>query len=92
MLFAERTGNNYYDGEQRLFEQAVDIGPDEVLASPADFNFDGIVDYLDMEVLVNEWLTGGSSLQSDLHQDNFIDLADYAELASQWLWETGWHQ
>jgi len=80
------------DDEQRLFAQAVDIGPDEVLTNLADFNFDGIVDYLDAEVLFNEWLTGGSSLQSDLHQDEFIDLADYAELASQWLWETGWHQ
>jgi hypothetical protein len=80
------------DGEERIFSQAVDIGPDEVLTNPADFNADGIVDYFDADVLFNEWLTGGGGLQSDLHQDNFIDLADYAELAYQWLWEAGWHK
>ncbi len=80
------------DDEARIFADVVEIGPDEVHTNPADFNADGIVDYLDVNVLFNEWLTGGGGLQSDLHQDGFIDLADYAELARQWLWEAGWHK
>lgn len=80
------------DSEARIFAQSVEIGPDEVLTNPADFNADGIVNYLDANVLFGEWLTSGSELQSDLHQDNFIDLADYAELGCRWLWEAGWHK
>jgi parallel beta-helix repeat protein len=80
------------DDEARIFAQSVEIGPDEVLTNPADFNADGIVDYLDANVLFSEWLISGDELQSDLHQDNFIDLADYAELGCQWLWQAGWHK
>ncbi|GAG46564.1 unnamed protein product, partial [marine sediment metagenome] len=38
------------DGEERIFADTVDIGADEVVTNPADFNTDGIVDYLDIKV------------------------------------------
>jgi len=80
------------DGEERIFGDTVDIGADELVTNPADFNSDGIVDFLDISTLVDEWLTGGSQLESDLYDDDFIDLADYAQLAQQWYWTGGWHE
>ncbi len=80
------------DGEQRIFNDIVDMGADEMVTNPADFDTDGIVDYSDLEVLTNEWLNSGGLLQSDLFDDDFIDFADYAELADQWLWTAGWYE
>ncbi|MHC4676799.1 MAG: right-handed parallel beta-helix repeat-containing protein, partial [Planctomycetota bacterium] len=68
-----------------------DMGADELVTNPADFNTDGIVDYFDIEIMTNEWLSSGG-LQSDLYEDDFIDFADYAMFAEQWLWEAGWYQ
>jgi parallel beta-helix repeat protein len=80
------------DGEQRIFNDTVDMGADEVVTNLADFNTDGIVDYLDIEIMTNEWLSSGGELQSDLFDDDFIDFADYAVFAEQWLWTATWHQ
>jgi parallel beta-helix repeat protein len=80
------------DGEQRIFNDTVDIGADEVVTNPADFNTDGIVDYFDLKVMTDEWLNRGGELQSDLFDDDFIDFADYAVFAEQWLWTGGWYQ
>jgi hypothetical protein len=80
------------DGEERIFNDTVDMGADEVVTNPADFNTDGIVDYFDVKVMTNEWLNSGSELQSDLFDDDFIDFADYAVFAEQWLWRAGWYE
>jgi len=82
--------NTDIDSEERVFAGAVDIGADEVVTNPTDLNNDGIIDYWELTLLSSEWLTS-DNLQSDLYIDNFIDLADYAELAEQWLWKAGWH-
>jgi hypothetical protein len=80
------------DGEQRIFNDTVDIGADEVVTNLADFNTDGIVDYFDIKVMTDEWLSSGSELQADFYEDDFIDFADYAVFAEQWLWTAAWHQ
>jgi len=80
------------DGEQRIFNDTVDMGADEVVTNPADFDTDGIVDYFDIEVMTNEWLISGGQLQSDLYDDDFIDFIDYALFAEQWLWTAGWYE
>jgi parallel beta-helix repeat protein len=80
------------DGEQRIFNDIVDIGADEFVISPFDLNDDGIVDYFELAVLVNEWLKSGGQLQADFHKDNFVDLLDYAELANQWLSKARWRK
>lgn len=80
------------DGEERIFADTVDIGADEVVTNPADFNIDGIVDALDISTLVDEWLTSGSQLESDLYDDDFIDFADFSILAAEWLWKGGWYE
>jgi hypothetical protein len=80
------------DDEERIFNDIVDIGADEVVTNPVDLNNDGIVDYLELVVLTTEWLQSGSELQSDLYDDDFIDFVDYALFAEQWLWTAAWHQ
>ena len=80
------------DGEERIFKGTVDIGADEVITNPIDWNDDGIVDYLELEVLTSEWLQDGNDLQSDLYDDDFIDFADFSILASEWFWMGGWYE
>ncbi|MHC4455510.1 MAG: choice-of-anchor Q domain-containing protein [Planctomycetota bacterium] len=80
------------DGEERIFAASVDIGADEVVTNPLDLNNDGIVNYLELALLIAEWLQSGGELQTDFYEDDFIDSADYAELAAQWLWTGGWYE
>jgi len=79
------------DGEQRIFNDTVDMGADEVVTNPIDLNNDGIVDYRELAVLTGEWLQS-SELQTDFYNDDFIDFADYAILAEQWLWKGDWYR
>jgi parallel beta-helix repeat protein len=83
---------NDIDVEQRIFQDTVDIGADEFVTNPFDRNSDGIVDYLELVVLTDEWLQSGGELQSDFYQDNFIDFADLSVFGAQWGWKAGWHQ
>jgi len=80
------------DGEERVFAGTVDIGADEVVTNPIDLNNDGTVDYLELVILTEEWLQDDGELQTDFHIDDFVDLADYAELAAEWLWKGGWYE
>ena len=79
------------DGEERIFADIVDIGADEVVTNPIDLNNDGVIDYLELAVLMGEWLSSGE-LQADFHEDGFVDFADYVELAGQWLWKGAWRR
>jgi len=56
----------------------------------ADLSRNRIVDYLDIEILSNEWLSSGTELAADLYEDDTVDLKDYAELADAWLEEQLW--
>lgn len=80
------------DDEPRIFNDIVDMGADEMVTNPADFDIDGIVAFGDLIVLAVEWLDSGSGLQSDLVDDDFIDLADYATFAEQWLHQAAWYE
>lgn len=80
------------DGEQRIFNGLVDMGADEIMTNPYDLNTDGIVDYLELKTLTDEWLQTGPSLQTDFHDDDAIDFLDFALLAQQWLWKAGWRE
>jgi parallel beta-helix repeat protein len=85
------------DNEPRLStfdpneDPVVDIGADEVVFKQADFDTSGRIDYRDVSVLVEEWLTGGTSLRSDFTSDDFVNFDDYAVFAQDWAWEVPWH-
>jgi len=85
------TATNDIDGEQRVFNNIVDMGADEVVTNPIDLNNDGIIDYSELAVLADEWLQD-SDLQTDFYEDGFIDFADFAVLAEQWFWQGVWYQ
>jgi len=80
------------DDEPRIFNDTVDMGADEFVTNPADFNIDGIVGFNDLVVLAVEWLDSGAELQSDLVDDDFVDLADYTTFAEQWLHLAAWYE
>jgi len=79
------------DGEPRVISGRVDIGYDEVGEKQADFSRNGIIDIEDVAIFVQTWLNGPSGpkwdVLCDLHEDEFVDLADWAELAKDWLWQ-----
>ena len=59
----------------------------------ADLNSDCVVDYADLDVMVDEWLNTvppETALATDLNGDNKVDLKDYAVLAQHWLEEVLW--
>ena len=54
-----------------------------------DFNQDGIVDELDLEIFSRFWLVEGFVMATDLYYDYIIDFKDFAVIASNWH-EPGW--
>jgi predicted secreted Zn-dependent protease len=46
---------------------------------------DCLVDYQDLQILTNNWLSYPADPNIDLHEDGTIDLRDYAVFASKWL-------
>ena len=61
------------------------FGRTDDLVSPADFNYDGIVNFRDYWILAKQWHKTESPLVADLIDDNIIDELDLAEFCRQWL-------
>jgi subtilisin family serine protease len=85
------------DGEPRVMRgNRVDMGSDEVGPKQADFNRNGIIDGLDLSVLINSWLAVEGDANwyplCDLYQNKQIDAMDYAGFATDWLWQAQWYQ
>jgi hypothetical protein len=85
------------DNEPRLMQNGrVDMGSDEVGPKQADFTRDGIIDVLDLSILLRSWLTVESDTNwyvlCDLFNDQQINLIDYALFAADWLWQAQWYE
>jgi len=80
------------DGEERIFNGTVDMGADEMVTNPFDLNNDGLIDYYELDVLIDEWLRTSPGLQTDFNSDGIVNFIDFAELAEYWLWTAGWRQ
>ena len=52
----------------------------------ADFNKDGAVDGLDLQMLGDKWLLEEILLAEDINRNNFVDLVDFVSFAQEWLW------
>ncbi len=65
--------------EVRLVEV---LGPSDGLS--ADFNDDGIVDLLDLDILGGNWQMPGDGTTGDATGDGVVDLLDLDALGSQW--------
>ena len=69
------SGHGYFDN---IFLEEID--------RPADFNKDGIINFLDFTELANYWQK--STTTHDLVGNNeFVDINDLEAFATQWLWE-----
>ena len=84
------------DGEPRIISSRVDIGCDEVGEKQADLSRNGIINVEDVATFVQAWLSGPGEpkwdVLCDLYENELIDLADWAELAKDWLWRADWYE
>jgi hypothetical protein len=64
--------------------------PDKLTLSEADLNSDCVVDFIDLEIMTDDWLSDVPGLAADLNTDDTVDFKDYAVLADQWLDEQFW--
>jgi len=55
------------------------------MVGPADFNGDGLVNFMDYCILAGEWFKIGEPLTADLIEDNKINRQDLEEFCYQWL-------
>lgn len=84
------------DGEPRVIDgdangtDIVDMGADEFYWSPADFDRDEIVNFIDYAVLAAAWQTEDPNISLD--DDNDVDIYDLAIFCDHWLWESAWKQ
>jgi hypothetical protein len=65
----------------------IDVYLDDValfMVAPGDFNRDGRVDYLDLDILTAEWLKEGGALTSDLNGDGKVDFEDFEIFGQNW--------
>ncbi len=90
------------DGEPRIVDgnedgiEQVDMGADEFYRSPADFDHNGIVNFIDYCVLASAWQTTPNDNDyndiCDLADNNSIDNNDLDIFCDDWLWEPAWTQ
>ena len=57
--------------------------------SRADFNLDSVVNWYDMKIMSQEWLTSGNvaDIFPMCNPDEIVDFRDFAVLADEWLTE-----
>jgi predicted outer membrane repeat protein len=77
------------DGDNRILDAIVDIGADEeyyyyyFCPNPADYNKDGIVNFLDFAIFANAWQTQNPNISLD--GDNDVDIYDLRIFCGSWL-------
>jgi len=92
--FAPEPDETDIDGEDRRVDgdsngtRIVDIGADEYYWSPADFNGDEIVNFIDYALFANAWWSNNSNLSLD--QDSDVDYNDLSLFCKDWLWQSAW--
>jgi hypothetical protein len=92
------------DGEDRVKDgdddanAIVDMGADEFYWSPADFNEDEIVNFIDYAIFANAWNSNDSNSNWNpkcdiaIPANNLIDFNDLAVFCEDWLWQAAWTQ
>jgi hypothetical protein len=81
---------NYAEPNSCLVVQglSVDTDPNIMISMTGDFNLDGNVNWVDLEELLDSWISPVPLTEKDLHLDGFIDLKDFAIFAEHWLHNT----
>ncbi len=80
------------DGEARVIygrdNNRVDMGADEYYWSPADFDKNGIVNFIDYVPFARSWRLIDANISLD--DDNDVDFIDFSLFCADWLWEPAW--
>jgi hypothetical protein len=82
------------DGEPRIIDgdsnntEIVDMGADEFYWSPADFDQNEIVNFLDYALFANGWQTEDANYSLDGNND--VDNNDLDLFCEDWLWQPAW--
>jgi hypothetical protein len=90
------SGETDIDGEGRVKYGRVDMGADEYYWSPADFNDDSIVNFIDYAIFAKAWWNQpgdpnwNPKCDIGIPDNNYIDYADLAAFCEDWLWQAGW--
>jgi len=82
-------GEKDIDGEERVINERVDMGADEFYWSAADYDRDGIVNFVDYRMLTSYWQDSGIDYD-DVFLDGDDNSVGLAELCDEWLWQAGW--
>ncbi|MFA5292623.1 MAG: right-handed parallel beta-helix repeat-containing protein [Phycisphaerae bacterium] len=83
--------NGNYSGETDIDDQGrvqygrVDIGGDEFYGGLADYDENGIVNFLDYRYLAQSWKQNQTDYSLD--DDNDVDIYDLTYFAGDWLWQ-----
>jgi hypothetical protein len=100
--YADYSDETDIDGEGRVKDgdangtEIVDMGADEFYWSPADFNGDRIVNFIDYARFANAWDSNDSNSNWDpdcnigTPVNNRIDYNDLAVFCEDWLWQSAW--
>lgn len=76
------------DGEPRISNSRVDIGADEYYWPKADYDHNGIVNFVDFSFLAADWLESNSIRSLDIDTD--VDMDDLSLFCKDWLWIAPW--
>jgi len=72
------------------------MGADEYYWSPADFDEDGTVNFIDYAIFAAAWQSepndNNYDEDCDLEDNNSIDYNDLALFCEDWLWEKAWDE
>jgi hypothetical protein len=79
------SGEVFFD-DIRLYK--AEFYPPECPQRPGDIVYDGMVDYFDLGVMAEEWLSIGN--EADLIDDDIVNFKDFAELAKDWGEQQVW--
>jgi len=86
------------DGENRIYYGRVDMGADEYYRSPADFDEDGYVNFIDYAMFADFWRMNPTENPNDyndlydLRDNNSIDNNDLDRFCDDWLWKKAWDE
>ena len=84
------------DGEPRVIAGRVDMGADEVGPKQADFTRDGLINFKDLTLFAESWLSQPGddnwNVLHDLLGDGYVEIADLSAFADDWLWQATWYR
>jgi len=55
-----------------------------IIPAAGDLDWDGHVNWTDLDILAEYWLGSGGGIQGDLNEDNIVNFKDFAQMMANW--------